>query len=177
MSDRKKRAFRPGDTVSVAYRIIEGGKERIQNYEGIVIGIKGIAESRTFTVRKISFGVGVERIFPISSPRIASVKVITRGRTKRAKLYYLRQLKGKKAQVKERLDTVARKTKKSTAKSKTETSSTKEKNQENEKKADAPNFEKESTAPSQTNSKDPTKATTKKASPGVKDSKKTAKLA
>lgn len=94
--------FKPGDNVVVSYRIIEGEKERIQDFRGDVIKISGEGKGKTFTVRKISNGVGVERIFPYSSPNIAEVKVLKRGKVRRAKLYYLRNLVGKKARIKER---------------------------------------------------------------------------
>jgi large subunit ribosomal protein L19 len=96
-------AFQPGDTVSVHVRVIEGNKERIQRYEGVVIAIKGSGASKTFTVRKISNGVGVERIFPYASPKIAKVERVREGRVRRAKLYYLRSLRGKAARIKERM--------------------------------------------------------------------------
>jgi len=95
--------FAPGDTVSVHVRVIEGDKERIQKYQGVVISLKGSGSSRSFTVRKISNGVGVERIFPYNSPKIAQVDVVRRGRVRRAKLYYLRSLRGKAARIKERM--------------------------------------------------------------------------
>ena len=94
--------FKPGDNVVVSYRIIEGAKERIQDFRGDVIKISGEGQNKTFTVRKISNGVGVERIFPVKSPNIAEVKVLKRGKVRRAKLYYLRNLVGKKARIKER---------------------------------------------------------------------------
>lgn len=94
--------FRSGDNVSVSYRIIEGAKERIQIFRGDVIQIKGEGLNKTFTVRKMSNGVGVERIFPINSPAIADIKVLKRGKVRRAKLYYLRDLVGKKARIKEK---------------------------------------------------------------------------
>lgn len=87
--------FKPGDTINVHFRVIEGDKERIQQFQGIVIGRKGSGLSETFTVRKISEGVGVERIFPIHSPRIAKIERIREGNVRRAKLYYLRSLTGK----------------------------------------------------------------------------------
>ena len=96
--------FNAGDTVRVHYRIIEGEKERIQVFEGNVIGIGGETSRRTFTVRKVSGGVGVERIFPIHSPRIAKLEVKRRGRVRRAKLYYLRKLSGKAAKIREKKD-------------------------------------------------------------------------
>ncbi|MBI5598113.1 MAG: 50S ribosomal protein L19 [Deltaproteobacteria bacterium] len=91
--------FRPGDTVVVNVRIKEGEKERIQAFEGVVIKKKGGGVRGSFTVRKISYGVGVERVFPLHSPSIESVKIKTSGRVRRAKLYYLRALKGKKARL------------------------------------------------------------------------------
>jgi large subunit ribosomal protein L19 len=94
--------FRPGDTVRVAVRIIEGNKERVQNFEGVVIGRKGTGVSETFTVRRVSFNVGIERIFPLHSPRIEEIKVLRRGKVRRAKLYYLRELRGKKARLVEK---------------------------------------------------------------------------
>ena len=94
--------FNPGDTVNVHYRVREGDKERIQQYEGVVIAIRGAGASQTFTVRKISNNVGVERIFPIVSPYIAQLDIKKRGRVRRAKLYYLRGLRGKAARIKEK---------------------------------------------------------------------------
>jgi large subunit ribosomal protein L19 len=95
--------FRPGDTVRVHMRIRESaGKERIQVFEGVVISRKGSGISETFTVRKISYGVGVERIFPVHSPRIAKLEVVEEGRHNRSKLYYLRNLRGKAAKHKVR---------------------------------------------------------------------------
>ena len=96
-------AFDPGDTIVVHVRVIEGEKERIQLFQGIVISIKGSGSSQTFMVRKVSNGVGVERIFPMNSPRIAKVELLRRGRVRRAKLYYLRNLRGKAARIKERM--------------------------------------------------------------------------
>ena len=95
-------AFRPGDNIVVSYRIVEGDKQRIQDFRGDVIQMKGHEGTRTFTVRKVSNGIGVERIFPYSSPNIVGVKVLKRGKVRRAKLYYLRDLVGKKARIKER---------------------------------------------------------------------------
>lgn len=94
--------FRPGDTVEVRYKIIEGNKQRIQAFRGAVIKMKGQGATKTFTVRKISNGVGVERIFPVNSPAIDGIEVLKRGKVRRAKLYYLRGLVGKKARIKER---------------------------------------------------------------------------
>ncbi len=94
--------FRPGDNIVVSYRIIEGSKERIQDFRGDVIQISGEGATKTFTVRKISNGVGVERIFPLASPGIAAIKVLKQGKVRRAKLYYIRGLVGKKARIKER---------------------------------------------------------------------------
>ena len=95
-------AFRPGDTVKVHVRVVEGNRERIQVFQGVVIRRQNAGLRETFTVRKISFGVGVERTFPIHSPSIAKLEVVQHGRVRRAKLYYLRDLRGKKARIKER---------------------------------------------------------------------------
>lgn len=92
--------FRPGDVVNIAVRVIEGDKERVQNFEGIVIARRGAGISETFTVRKISNGVGVERIFPIHSPIIQSMRIVREGRVRRAKLYYLRELSTKAVRAK-----------------------------------------------------------------------------
>ena len=94
-------SFNIGDTVRVSVKVKEGDKERIQAYEGVVIARKGSGIKENFTVRRVSFGVGVERTFPIHSPRIASVVVTRKGRVRRAKLYYIRGLSGKAAKVKE----------------------------------------------------------------------------
>jgi large subunit ribosomal protein L19 len=96
--------FHPGDTVSVHVKVIEGDKERIQQFQGIVMGIRGSGIGRTFRVRKISNGVGVERIFPIHSPSLAKIELLREGKVRRAKLYYLRKLTGKSAtKVKEKI--------------------------------------------------------------------------
>ncbi len=94
--------FRPGDTVKVHARVVEGNRERVQVFQGVVIRRSGGGLRETFTVRKISFGVGVERTFPLHSPSIAKLEVVQRGHVRRAKLYYLRDLRGKKARIKER---------------------------------------------------------------------------
>jgi large subunit ribosomal protein L19 len=94
--------FRPGDNIVVNYKIVEGDKERIQAFRGDVIQINGDGSTKTFTVRKISNGVGVERIFPFASPGIVTIEVTKRGKVRRAKLFYLRELVGKKARIKER---------------------------------------------------------------------------
>ena len=94
--------FRPGDTVKVHVRVVEAGRERIQVFQGVVIRRQGGGVHETFTVRKISFGVGVERTFPVHSPSISKLEVVTRGRVRRAKLYYLRERRGKKARIRER---------------------------------------------------------------------------
>ena len=94
--------FRAGDNVTVAYKIVEGDKFRIQEYRGDVIQIKGSGATKTFTVRKMSNGVGVERIFPYASPNIDSIKLLRRGKVRRARLYYLRDRVGKKARIKEK---------------------------------------------------------------------------
>ncbi len=93
--------FRPGDTVRVAVRIVEGDKERIQNFEGVCISRNAGDMDETFTVRRVSFGVGMERIFPLHSPRVESIEVLRHGHVRRAKLFYLRQLTGKKARLTE----------------------------------------------------------------------------
>ena len=92
-------ALRPGETVRVHVKIVEGEKERTQVFEGIVIGMSGSGSRANFTVRKISYGVGVERIFPLHSPRIDKVEVVSRGKVRRAKLYFLRQRSGKAARL------------------------------------------------------------------------------
>jgi large subunit ribosomal protein L19 len=94
--------FHPGDTVKVYVRVREGDKERLQVFEGAVIGRKGAGIHETFTVRKVSYGIGVERIFPTHSPMVAKMEIITRGRVRRAKLNYLRVLKGKAAKIREK---------------------------------------------------------------------------
>ncbi len=98
---RKKEApeLRPGETVRVHVKVVEGEKERTQVFEGIVIAISGKGNRATFTVRKISYGIGVERIFPLHSPRVEKVEVISRGKVRRAKLYYLRERSGKGARL------------------------------------------------------------------------------
>ena len=100
-------AFRPGDTVKVLVRVIEGTRSRIQIFQGVVIRRQGGGLQETFTVRKISFGVGVERTFPVHTPVVEKIEVVTRGDVRRAKLYYLRDLRGKKAKIKEKRDTPA----------------------------------------------------------------------
>jgi large subunit ribosomal protein L19 len=94
--------FRAGDTVKVHVKVVEGNRSRIQIFQGVVIAIQGSGISRSFTVRKVSFGVGVERTFPLHSPIFEQIEVVTRGDVRRAKLYYLRNLRGKKAKIKER---------------------------------------------------------------------------
>lgn len=94
-------AFRPGDTVQVHVKVVEGTRERIQIYEGVVIKIKGGGLRETFTVRRVAYGVGVERTFPLHSPRIDKIVVKRQGKVRRAKLYYLRNLTGKAARIKE----------------------------------------------------------------------------
>ena len=93
--------FNVGDTVKVSFKVIEGTKERIQAFEGIVIAKKNSGIRETFTVRRLSYGIGVERTFPVHSPKVADVKVVKRGKVRRAKLYYLRDLTGKAAKVEE----------------------------------------------------------------------------
>jgi large subunit ribosomal protein L19 len=99
--------FRPGDTLKVHVRVVEGNRSRIQVFQGVVIRRQGNGVRETFTVRKISFGVGVERTFPVHSPVIDRIEVVTRGDVRRAKLYYLRDLRGKAAKIKERRETPA----------------------------------------------------------------------
>jgi large subunit ribosomal protein L19 len=98
-------AFRPGDTLKVNVKVVEGNRSRIQVFQGAVIARQGSGVRETFTVRKVSFGVGVERTFPVHSPTLESIEVVTRGDVRRAKLYYLRKLRGKKAKIKEKRDT------------------------------------------------------------------------
>ena len=100
--------FRPGDTLKVHVRVVEGSRSRIQVFQGVVIRRQGGGLRETFTVRKISFGVGVERTFPVHTPVIDKIEVVTRGDVRRAKLYYLRDLRGKAAKIKEKRETIAR---------------------------------------------------------------------
>jgi large subunit ribosomal protein L19 len=97
--------FRPGDTLRVHVKVVEGTRSRIQVFQGVVIARSGGGVRETFTIRKISFGVGVERTFPVHSPTIDHLEVVTRGDVRRAKLYYLRSLRGKKAKIKEKRET------------------------------------------------------------------------
>jgi large subunit ribosomal protein L19 len=99
--------FRPGDTLKVHVRVVEGNRTRIQVFQGVVIRRQGGGARETFTVRKISYGVGVERTFPVHSPSIDKIEVVSRGRVRRAKLYYLRELRGKRARIRERRETPA----------------------------------------------------------------------
>lgn len=94
-------AFRPGDTLRIHVKVVEGTRERIQLFEGVVIKRRGSGVSETFIARKISYGVGVERTFPLHSPKIEKIEVMRRGKVRRAKLYYLRALRGKAARIKE----------------------------------------------------------------------------
>lgn len=94
--------FRPGDTLKVHVKVIEGQRERIQVFEGVIIKRRGTGVSETFIIRKVSYGVGVERTFPLNSPKIDKIDVVRRGKVRRAKLYYLRGLRGKKARIKEK---------------------------------------------------------------------------
>ncbi|MBB6626563.1 50S ribosomal protein L19 [Nocardioides sp. KIGAM211] len=95
-------AFRAGDTVKVHVKVVEGSRSRVQIFQGVVIRVQGSGVGRTFTVRKVSFGVGVERTFPLHSPIFEQIEIVTRGDVRRAKLYYLRNLRGKAAKIKER---------------------------------------------------------------------------
>jgi large subunit ribosomal protein L19 len=99
--------FRPGDTLKVRVRVVEGNRERVQVFQGVVIRRQGGGIRETFTVRKVSFGVGVERTFPVHSPILEGIDVVTRGDVRRAKLYYLRNLRGKAAKIKEKRETPA----------------------------------------------------------------------
>ncbi|MDR0907006.1 MAG: 50S ribosomal protein L19 [Rikenellaceae bacterium] len=101
--------FKAGDTVTVTYKIIEGNKERLQSFRGVVIQIKGSGITKMFTIRKVSNGVGVERIFPLYSPHIDSLEVNKRGVVRRARIFYLRNLTGKKARIKEKRYAAAKK--------------------------------------------------------------------
>jgi large subunit ribosomal protein L19 len=100
--------FRPGDTLKVHVRVVEGNRERVQVFQGVVIRRQGGGIRETFTVRKVSFGVGVERTFPVHTPIIAKIEVVTRGDVRRAKLYYLRDLRGKAAKIKEKREPAGR---------------------------------------------------------------------
>jgi large subunit ribosomal protein L19 len=95
-------SFRPGDTVKVHVKVSEAGRERIQMFQGVVLGRRGGGLRESFTVRKISFGVGVERTFPVHSPTVAKIEIVQHGKVRRAKLYYLRELSGRRAKIKER---------------------------------------------------------------------------
>ncbi len=94
--------FSPGDTVRVHVRVVEGNRERIQTFEGVVIRRKGSEVKETFTVRRVSYGIGTERTFPVHSPKLEKIEIVRKGKVRRAKLYYLRKLKGKAARIKER---------------------------------------------------------------------------
>jgi len=100
--------FRPGDTLDVGVRVVEGNRSRVQHFQGVVIRRQGGGVRETFTVRKVSFGVGVERTFPVHTPVIESIKVVSRGDVRRAKLYYLRELRGKKAKIKEKRESTVK---------------------------------------------------------------------
>ena len=100
--------FRAGDTVKVHVKVTEGTRSRVQIFQGVVIRIQGAGIGRTFTVRKVSFGVGVERTFPLHSPIFEQIEIVTRGDVRRAKLYYLRELRGKAAKIKEKREPIAR---------------------------------------------------------------------
>ena len=107
--------FAPGDTLQVSVKVVEGSRERLQAFEGVCIARSGSGLQENFTVRKISYGEGVERVFPIYSPLVASIKVLRRGRVRRAKLYYLRGLRGKAARITEKQDNKARREEKNGA--------------------------------------------------------------
>ena len=99
-------AFRAGDTLKVHVKVVEGNRSRVQIFQGVCIRVQGSGVGRTFTVRKVSFGVGVERTFPLHTPIIETIEVVTRGDVRRAKLYYLRNLRGKAAKIKEKRDVI-----------------------------------------------------------------------
>ena len=99
-------SFRPGDTVKVHVKVVEGNRSRVQVFQGVVIRRQGGGLQETFTVRKVSFGVGVERTYPLNSPQLDRIEIVTRGDVRRAKLYYLRERRGKKAKIKELRDKV-----------------------------------------------------------------------
>ena len=99
---KKFPAFKAGDTITVTYKIKEGSKERLQSFQGVVIQRKGGGPTETFTIRKISGGIGVERIFPIASPGIEEIKIMRKGKVRRARIFYIRALRGKKARIKEK---------------------------------------------------------------------------
>lgn len=109
LKDRSSETVKPGDNVNISYKIIEGDKERIQNFKGDVIKISGSGRTKTICIRKISNGVGVERIFPLNSPSIVDITLLKKGKVRRSKLYYLRALSGKKARIKEKKQAVAAK--------------------------------------------------------------------
>ncbi len=109
LKDRSSEAVKPGDNVNISYKIIEGDKERIQNFKGDVIKITGSGRTKTICIRKISNGVGVERIFPLNSPSIVDITLLKKGKVRRSKLYYLRALSGKKARIKEKKQAVVAK--------------------------------------------------------------------
>ena len=98
--------FRPGDTVKVHVKVVEGNKTRVQVFQGVVIARSGSGVGETYTVRKVSYGVGVERTFPVHTPIVEKIEVVTRGDVRRAKLYYLRDLRGKKAKIRERRENI-----------------------------------------------------------------------
>ncbi len=102
LKDRNNTGVKPGDNVNISYKIIEGDKERIQNFKGDVIKMTGQGLTKTICIRKISNGVGVERIFPLNSPNIVDISLLKKGKVRRSKLYYLRELSGKKARIKEK---------------------------------------------------------------------------
>ncbi len=106
--DKSVPAFAPGDTLKVSVKVKEGERERLQAYEGVCIGRAGSGLNENFTVRKISFGEGVERVFPVYSPTVASIEVVRRGKVRRAKLYYLRDRRGKSARITEKVDNRAK---------------------------------------------------------------------
>ncbi len=107
-TEKEVPSFASGDTITVTYKIVEGNKERLQSFRGVVIQIKGTGMTKMFTIRKVSNGVGVERIFPLYSPHLDSIEVNKRGVVRRARIYYLRDLTGKKARIKEKRVAIAK---------------------------------------------------------------------
>ena len=120
-SERKIPDFSPGDTIKVDVKVVEGTRERLQAFEGVCIARSGSGKNKSFTVRKISYGEGVERVFPLYSPKIASITVVRKGRVRRAKLYYLRDRRGKSARIVEKIEVKKKKELKVSIEKKTKT--------------------------------------------------------
>tara|TARA_B100000965_G_scaffold319074_1_gene279920 strand:- start:2200 stop:2688 length:489 start_codon:yes stop_codon:yes gene_type:complete len=120
-SERNFPDFNPGDTIRVDVKVVEGTRERLQAFEGVCIAKSGLGKNKSFTVRKISYGEGVERVFPLYSPKIASIAVVRKGRVRRAKLYYLRDRRGKSARIVEKIEVKKKKELKVSIEKKTKT--------------------------------------------------------